>query len=113
MRAAFLACPGLLLCAELPAFGTSEDLGTVDRAMLNAFQGGFPVVERPFEPAAAALADHGVDIDADELLARVQDLDDAGVLTRFGALVNAEAIGGTATLVAITLPRTDTTRWPR
>ncbi|GCF14897.1 heme biosynthesis protein [Haloarcula mannanilytica] len=82
----------------------SEDLGTVDRAVLNAFQGGFPVVERPFEPAAAALADHGVDIDADELLARVQDLDEAGVLTRFGALINAEAIGGTATLVATHAP---------
>jgi len=82
----------------------SEDLGTVDRAVLNAFQGGFPVVERPFEPAAAALSDHGVDIDAGELLARVQDLDDAGVLTRFGALINAEAIGGTATLVATHAP---------
>jgi len=82
----------------------SEDLGTVDRAVLNAFQGGFPVVEQPFEPAAAALADHGIDIDADELLARVQDLDDAGVLTRFGALINAEAIGGTATLVATHAP---------
>jgi len=82
----------------------SEDLGTVDRAVLNAFQGGFPVVERPFGPAAAALADYGVDIDADELLSRVQDLDDAGVLTRFGALINAEAIGGTATLVATHAP---------
>jgi DNA-binding Lrp family transcriptional regulator len=82
----------------------SEDLGTVDRAVLNAFQGGFPVVERPFEPAASALADYGVDIDADELLTRVQDLDDAGVLTRFGALINAEAIGGTATLVATHAP---------
>ncbi|MGB9952661.1 Lrp/AsnC family transcriptional regulator [Haloarcula marismortui] len=82
----------------------SEDLGTVDRAVLNAFQGGFPVVERPFEPAASALTDHGVDIDADELLTRVQDLDDAGVLTRFGALINAEAIGGTATLVATHAP---------
>ncbi|KAA9398475.1 Lrp/AsnC family transcriptional regulator [Haloarcula sp. CBA1130] len=82
----------------------SEDLETVDRAVLNAFQGGFPVVERPFEPAAAALGDHGVDIDADELLERVQALDDAGVLTRFGALINAEAIGGTATLVATHAP---------
>ncbi|MFB6222824.1 MAG: Lrp/AsnC family transcriptional regulator [Haloarcula sp.] len=82
----------------------SEDLGTIDRAVLNAFQGGFPVAERPFEPAAAALSDHGVDIDADELLERVQALDDAGVLTRFGALINAEAIGGTATLVATHAP---------
>ncbi|WP_276272604.1 Lrp/AsnC family transcriptional regulator [Haloarcula litorea] len=82
----------------------SEDLGTVDRAILNAFQGGFPVVERPFEPAAAALADHGVEVSGEELLARVRALDDDGVLSRFGALIDAEAIGGTATLVATHAP---------
>jgi DNA-binding Lrp family transcriptional regulator len=80
------------------------DLTPLDRAVVNAFQGGFPVVERPFEPAAAALRDHGVDVDADTLLARVQQLDEAGVLSRFGPLVNAEAIGGTATLVAMHAP---------
>ena len=82
----------------------TADLDTVDRAILNAFQGGFPVVERPFETAAAALADEGVDVDADALLARVQRLDESGVLSRFGALINAEAIGGTATLVATHAP---------
>jgi DNA-binding Lrp family transcriptional regulator len=82
----------------------TDELGRVDRAILNAFQGGFPVVSRPFEPAAAALADHGVDITGDELLERVQDLDDEGVLSRFGALINAEEIGGTATLVATHAP---------
>jgi len=82
----------------------TDELGQVDRAILNAFQGGFPVVERPFEPAAAALADHGVDITADELLERVQNLDEEGVLSRFGALINAQEIGGTATLVATHAP---------
>ncbi|MBX0294779.1 Lrp/AsnC family transcriptional regulator [Haloarcula nitratireducens] len=85
----------------------SEDLGTVDRAILNAFQGGFPVVEAPFEPAAAALADHGIDVSADELLDRVRRLDEEGVLTRFGALIDAEEIGGTATLVATHAPEDD------
>ena len=79
-------------------------LSRVDRAVVNAFQGGFPVVERPFEPAAAALRDRGIDIDADELLERVRTMDDEGTLTRFGALVNAEAIGGAATLVAMHAP---------
>ncbi|MFC7154057.1 Lrp/AsnC family transcriptional regulator [Halomarina halobia] len=83
---------------------TAERLGRVDRAILNAFQGGFPVVEWPFEPAAAALRDRGVSVSADDLLARVRRLDEEGVLTRFGALVNAEAIGGTATLVAMHAP---------
>ncbi|MEF8843132.1 MAG: Lrp/AsnC family transcriptional regulator [Haloarculaceae archaeon] len=76
----------------------------MDRAVVNAFQGGFPVVERPFEPAAAALRERGVELAADELLERVRRLDEEGVLSRFGPLVNAEAIGGTATLVAMHAP---------
>ena len=80
------------------------DLDRRDRAILNAFQGGFPVVERPFEPAAAALRERGVDCSADGLLDRVRRLDEAGTLSRFGALIDAEAIGGTATLVAMHAP---------
>jgi DNA-binding Lrp family transcriptional regulator len=82
----------------------TADLERADRAIINAFQGGFPVVERPFEPAADALADRGVDLDAEALLARIQALDEDGVLTRFGALINAEEIGGAATLVAMHAP---------
>ncbi|MFA1612374.1 siroheme decarboxylase subunit beta [Halobellus rubicundus] len=79
-------------------------LSDLDRAVINAFQGGFPVVERPFEPAAAALREREIDVTADELVERVRDLDEAGTLSRFGALVNAEEIGGTATLVAMHAP---------
>jgi DNA-binding Lrp family transcriptional regulator len=79
-------------------------LDRLDRAVVNAFQGGFPVVERPFEPAAAALCERGVEVSAADLAARTRDLDEGGVLSRFGALVNAEAIGGTATLVATHAP---------
>jgi len=80
------------------------DLDDVDRAILNAYQGGFPVVADPYEPAAEALREHGVDVTADELHERLVTMDDEGVLTRFGALINAEAIGGTATLVAMHAP---------
>ena len=80
------------------------ELTSLDRAIVNAFQGGFPIVERPFEPAAAALSERGVDVTPDDLLARVRHLDETGVLSRFGPLVNAEAIGGTATLVAMHAP---------
>ena len=79
-------------------------LDRVDRAVVNAFQGGFPVAERPFGPAAETLRERGVEVTADELLERVRQLDEAGVLSRFGPLVNAEAIGGTATLVAMHAP---------
>ncbi|MFB6137159.1 MAG: Lrp/AsnC family transcriptional regulator [Halobacteriaceae archaeon] len=84
--------------------GAAADLSDLDRAIVNAFQGGFPVVADPFEPAAAALRERGVDVSADELLARVRELDEAGTLSRFGPLVNAEAIGGHATLVAMHAP---------
>jgi DNA-binding Lrp family transcriptional regulator len=87
-----------------PDAETDAELTRLERAVVNAFQGGFPVVERPFEPAAAALRERGVDVTAAELLAVVRDLDERGVLSRFGALVNAEAIGGTATLVATHAP---------
>ncbi|MXR21019.1 Lrp/AsnC family transcriptional regulator [Halobacterium sp. PCN9] len=80
------------------------DLDDRDRAVLNAFQGGFPVVHRPFEPAAHALRSRGIDVDPAGLLDRVQRLDDEGVLTRFGALINAEEIGGAASLVAMHAP---------
>jgi len=82
----------------------TEDLEREDRAILNAFQGGFPVVEHPFEPAAEALRQEGIDLDAEALLDRIRRLDEEGVLTRFGALINAEEIGGAATLVAMHAP---------
>ena len=80
------------------------DLDETDRAIVNAFQGGFPVVHRPFEAAAQALSQRGVDVTAGELIDRVRWLDEEGVLTRFGALINAEEIGGAATLVAMHAP---------
>ena len=79
-------------------------LDRIDRAVVNAFQGGFPVVEEPFEPAAAALRNRGVDVSGGELLERVRRLDEEGILTRFGALINAQEIGGAATLVAMHAP---------
>ncbi len=80
------------------------DLTALDRGIINAFQGGFPAVQRPFEPAAAALRDRGVDVTGAELCERVRQLDEDGILSRFGALVNAEKIGGAASLVAMHAP---------
>ncbi|MFB6250200.1 MAG: Lrp/AsnC family transcriptional regulator [Halobellus sp.] len=84
--------------------GDDAALSDLDRVAINAFQGGFPVLERPFEPAAAALRERGIEVTASELLACVRELDEEGTLSRFGALVNAEEIGGSATLVAMHAP---------
>ncbi len=80
------------------------DLTERERAVVNAFQGGFPVTASPFEAAADAMSAAGYDIDADEVLTTVSDLDERGVLSRYGALVNAQKIGGAATLVAMHAP---------
>ncbi len=90
--------------AEYADSHMTGDLDRVDRAVLNAFQGGFPVTERPFGPAAEALRERGIDVTESELVERVRAMDEAGTLTRFGALIDAEAIGGTATLVAMHAP---------
>ncbi|TKX61698.1 Lrp/AsnC family transcriptional regulator [Halorubrum sp. ASP1] len=80
------------------------DLTALDRAIINAFQGGFPVAERPFDAAAAALRERGVEVTGPALCERVRELDAEGILSRFGALVNAEEIGGAASLVAMHAP---------
>jgi DNA-binding Lrp family transcriptional regulator len=84
--------------------GSDRPLTDDEIAVINAFQGGFPIVADPYGTAAAALTDHGVQIDADTLAATIRELTQDGVLSRFGALINAEAIGGAATLVAMHAP---------
>ncbi|SFS44693.1 siroheme decarboxylase subunit beta [Halostagnicola kamekurae] len=83
---------------------SSVDLSEHERAVVNAFQGGFPVTERPFEPAASAMRDRGVETTGESVLETIRDLDERGVLSRFGPLVNAQEIGGAATLVAMHAP---------
>lgn len=70
-----------------------------DRAIINALQGGFPIAERPFAEAAAALG-----IGEDELIARIGRMRADNVLTRFGPLYHAERLGGGLCLCAMEVP---------
>jgi DNA-binding Lrp family transcriptional regulator len=70
-----------------------------DRRILNALQGGFPLSERPFAQAAKDLG-----FAEDELIARIGAMLEAGGLTRFGPLYNADRMGGTFTLCAMRVP---------
>ena len=74
----------------------------IDRRIVNALQGGFPVVARPF---AAAARDLG--IDEGTLLVKLKHLLEQGVLTRFGPLYNADRLGGAFTLCAMSVPPPD------
>lgn len=71
----------------------------IDRLIINGLQDGFPLSSRPYAEAAKALGlEEGV------LLQRLQALRSDNVLTRFGPLFNAEAMGGGLTLAAMKVP---------
>ena len=74
-------------------------MDAVDRRLINALQGGFPLCERPY---AAAAADFG--LSETELMERLGRLLDEGVLSRFGPLYDAERLGGGVTLAAMQVP---------
>jgi DNA-binding Lrp family transcriptional regulator len=74
----------------------------IDRLIINALQGGFPICQRPFAIAAQPLG-----LSEDELLCRVQRLLERGILSRFGPLYHAERLGGGLTLAAMQVPEDD------
>jgi len=74
-------------------------MDALDRKIINALQGGFPVSETPFAEVAARL-----DMTEDDLIARLRRLCDEGQLSRFGPMYNAERLGGAVTLAAMAVP---------
>jgi DNA-binding Lrp family transcriptional regulator len=78
------------------------------RAFVNRFQGDFPLCDRPFREAAEALG-----TDEGTLIATVRGMLEAGLLTRFGPLWDAERLGGRFTLAAMTVPESDFDRIAR
>lgn len=74
-------------------------MDNLDKEIINALQGGFPICDAPYRQVALAL-----NITEDELLTRLQNLRANGTLTRFGPLYNAEQMGGALTLAAVKAP---------
>ncbi len=74
-------------------------LDTVDRAIINALQGGFPLSERPFAEAADRLG-----LGEADLIARIGRLRAERVVTRFGPMFNADRMGGAFCLCALAVP---------
>lgn len=72
----------------------------VDRSIINALQGGFPLVERPFAHAAAELG-----LAEADLIHRLERLLAEGSLSRFGPMYNADRMGGAFCLCACAVPR--------
>jgi len=74
----------------------------LDRRIVNALQGGFPLCERPFAEAAGRLG-----LDEQTLLEKIRSMRERNILTRFGPLFDAERLGGAFSLCAMSVPRQD------
>ncbi|MFC4541261.1 Lrp/AsnC family transcriptional regulator [Halosolutus amylolyticus] len=75
-----------------------EAIDDVDAAIVDGYQSGFPIEERPFRRVGAELG-----IDESAALDRVRTLSDRGVFRRFGAVLNPPVIGS-STLAAVQAP---------
>lgn len=77
----------------------APDIDSLDAALINRLQAGIDVCAAPFRPIAAELG-----LDESGVLRRLERLLTEGVLSRFGPMVDVEALGGVFTLVAAEVP---------
>ncbi len=76
-------------------------MDSLDRSIINALQGGFPLCANPYAEVAQQLG-----ISENELLERIKRLLGVNVLTRFGPMYHAERIGGGLSLAAMKISPT-------
>ncbi|MCW8908837.1 MAG: AsnC family transcriptional regulator [Sedimenticola sp.] len=77
----------------------TEALDAIDRAILNRYQGDFPICSRPYQEAAQTLG-----ISEEELIKRLQRMLENRQLSRFGPMYHAERLGGGLSLCAMRIP---------
>ena len=77
-------------------------LDDIDRKLINALQGDFPLVREPYRQVAEALC-----LKEDELLRRLDAMLERRVLTRFGPMFQIERAGGAFVLAAMRVPDAD------
>ena len=78
---------------------TPAVLDALDRRIINALQGGFPISDEPYREVAESLGTTEA-----ELLARLERLLADKVLTRFGPMFQIERLGGRFVLAAQAVP---------
>jgi len=79
-----------------------EALDAVDRRIVNALQGGFPITDEPFRAVAETLG-----LEEATLIARIESMLERKILTRFGPMFQVERMGGAFVLAALAVPEAD------
>lgn len=92
------------MAGERPAVAI-DTLDEIDRRIINALQGDFPLSDEPYREAAESLG-----LSETELLARLKRMLDERVLTRFGPMFQIERMGGRFVLAAMQVPEADFNR---
>jgi siroheme decarboxylase len=77
-------------------------MDSTDKKILNIIQKEFPVVEEPFK----AVADE-VGLSEDEVLKRINNLKEEGIIRRIGAVFDTRRLGFASTLCAAKVPKKD------
>ena len=77
-------------------------MNELSRRLINEWQGGFPLCERPFAVVAERL-----DASEDAVLETLRELLADGTLTRFGPLYQIERLGGAFSLAALQAPEAE------
>jgi len=77
-------------------------MDSLDRRIINTLQGDFPVCARPFAAVAERL-----DTTEETVIAHIDALLQAGTLSRFGPMYDAERMGGAFALAALAVPEND------
>ena len=77
-------------------------MNELSRRLIDGWQGGFPLCERPFAVVAEQL-----DASEDAVLQTLRELLADGTLTRFGPLYQIERLGGAFSLAALQAPEAD------
>ena len=85
---------------DLRGSAKNFSLDPVDRLILNEIQKKFPVSHRPFLALARRLK-----LKERDIIERVQNMKEAGIIRRIGAIFNSRALGFTSTLCAAKVPK--------
>jgi len=75
-------------------------MDSIDKQILNVIQKDFPVVQEPFK----AVADK-VRLSEDEVLKRIKNLKEEGIIRRIGAVFDSKKMGYASTLCAAKVPK--------